>query len=116
MMTPEEIASVCHEANRALCTAFGDFSHKSWDNAPQWQRESQILGVEFCLANPKSPPSANHDSWLEHKTKEGWTYGPVKDVENKKHPCMVPFDDLPPDQRAKDHVFRSIVAAMSNLC
>jgi hypothetical protein len=27
---PAGIARVAHEANRALCAAFGDLSHKSW--------------------------------------------------------------------------------------
>lgn len=105
----EAIARICHEANAALCQAFGDNSQLHWQEAPQWQRDSAVAGVEFHIANPDASASASHDAWLAHKRAEGWTYGPVKDAEAKTHPCIVPFHDLPPEQQAKDFVFRSIV-------
>jgi hypothetical protein len=109
----EEIARVCHEANRAICEASGDHSQKPWDEAEQWQRDSALRGVEFALANPSAPASAQHDAWSADKTKDGWTHGAVKDADAKTHPCLVPYDDLPFNQRVKDHVFRAIVAAMA---
>jgi hypothetical protein len=109
----QKIARACHEANRAICEAFGDRSQVGWDAAPQWQRDSAVIGVKFCLANPDAPPSGNHDSWLEEKRRTGWTYGPVKDAEAKTHPCFVPYDELPPDQKAKDYVFKAIVGALN---
>ena len=105
------IAQICHEANKGLCEAFGDMSQVPWAQAPDWQKESAIKGVEFNLANPDAPPSASHDCWLEEKRRTGWRYGKVKDPEAKTHPCFVPYEDLPAEQRAKDHIFRAIVAA-----
>ncbi len=113
MATAEQIAKTCHEVNRALCAAFGDHSQVAWEEAPDWQRKSAIKGVEFCQANPTAPPSANHDSWLAEKESTGWKYGPVKDAEKKEHPCFVPYDELPPDQKAKDYVFKAVVGALS---
>ena len=49
----------------------GDNSQPAWEDAPKWQRDSATKGVEFCLANPDAPPSANHDSWLKVKEAEG---------------------------------------------
>jgi len=114
-MTPEQIAKVCHEANRALCEAHGDFSQLPWDDAPSWQKLSCDAGVQFHLANPDAGPSASHDAWLDHKVADGWTYGTEKDPEKKTHPCIVPFGDLPPEQQAKDVLFRSIVHALRPL-
>lgn len=107
------IAMVCHEANRAYCKTINDYSQLWWDVAEQWQRNSAVQGVEFCLANPDAPPSANHESWLKEKESEGWKYGEVKDADKKEHPCYVPYDQLPEAQKAKDALFKSIVGALA---
>lgn len=106
------IARACHQANKGLCEAFGDTSQVDWKDAPQWQRDSAVKGVQFCLANPDAPASANHDSWLKEKRRTGWIYGTVKDSDAKTHPCFVPYDELPAEQKVKDHVFKTIVAAL----
>lgn len=112
-MDNTSIAIVCHEANRAYCTTIGDNSQVTWSNAPQWQKDSAIKGVSFCLDNPDAPPSANHDSWLKEKHETGWIYGPVKDADKKEHPCFVPYSALPIEQQKKDALFKAIVAALS---
>lgn len=112
-MNEEQIARVCHEANRAYCQSIGDNSQPAWDDAPDWQRTSAIKGVEFTIANPEAPPSASHDSWLEEKRATGWKHGPVKDPEKKEHPCFVPYAELPVEQRRKDALFQAVVRALS---
>lgn len=82
-LTVTQIAEICHEANRAYCKSLGDTSQAPWDEAPEWQRDSCVKGVEFVLANPDAPPSANHDAWLTHKRAEGWRYGEKKDAVRK---------------------------------
>jgi len=105
------VARVAHEANRAYCCSIGDYSQAAWESAPTWQTESAIAGVRFVLANPAAGDDASHREWSKHKLADGWTYGPIKDPEAKTHPCLVPFDQLPPEQQAKDRLFRSIVLA-----
>ncbi len=105
------IAQICHEANRAYCATIGDFSQPSWANAPDWQKNSAINGVNFHLDNPDALPSQSHDNWLAEKVADGWKYGPVKDPAKKEHPCCVPYDQLPPEQRRKDALFIAVVNA-----
>ncbi len=112
-MQTDDIARVCHEANRAYCQGLGDTSQKPWDEAPQWQKDSAVCGVRFCQANPTAPASANHESWFKQKAENGWTYGPVKDENAKTHPCMVPFGQLPIEQQRKDMLFKAIVGSLS---
>jgi RyR domain len=106
------LARVCHEANRAYCLALGDDSQPHWEDAPTWQKESAYLGVEFHLNHPDAGPAGSHESWLDVKRHAGWVYGPVKDPEKKEHPCMVPYEELPYEQRLKDALFVGIVHAL----
>ena len=113
-MNTQEIAKVCHEANAALCAAFGDYSQSPWDQAAEWQRASAIAGVTFALKNPSATPEDQHNAWCESKRKDGWVFGDVKDAEKKTHPCLVPYAQLPPFQKAKDYVFNAIVKATAD--
>jgi hypothetical protein len=112
VLTIDAVAAICHEANRAYCERIGDFTQRPFDLSEEWQQQSAVRGVEFCLANPNAPASANHDSWLKEKEETGWKYGPTKDPEKKEHPCCVPYDQLPPEQQAKDYLFRSVVEGL----
>ena len=106
--TREQIAAICHNVNAAYCLAIGDDSQPSWDDAPDWQKESAMLGVDLHMDNDVGP-QASHESWMRQKLDDGWVYGEVKDPDAKTHPCIVNFKDLPQDQQAKDFIFRSIV-------
>jgi hypothetical protein len=110
-MNPEQIARITHEVNRVYCAALGDNSQAPWENAPAWQRDSAINGVKFHLSNPDATPENSHEKWLEQKTAEGWKWGAVKDADKKEHPCFCAYSELPPDQRAKDYLFRGVVHA-----
>ncbi len=111
-MAIEEIARICHEANRVYCETLGDFSQKFWETAPDWQRDSAINGVKFHQHHPDTDDAASHVNWMDEKIEDGWTYGEEKDPEKKTHPCMVSFEDLPKEQQLKDRLFRLICKAL----
>lgn len=111
-MRIDDIAAVCHNVNRAICRSFGDDSQKSWADAEEWQRNSAMDGVAFRLANPNGPESAQHDNWCHDKRVHGWKHGPVKDATKKEHPCLIPFDQLPPEQKVKDLAFCAVVDSL----
>lgn len=115
-LSVKDLAKITHEANAAYCESIGDFSQKPFHEAPDWQVESAIKGVQFNLENPDAPASASHDSWLKEKEEKGWKYRPVKDETKKEHPCYVPYEELPKNQQAKDYLFKSIVAALGQYC
>ena len=108
-MNNEQIAKVAHEVNRAYCEALGDMSQPAWEDAPDWQRRSAMNGVEFHRNNPDAGPDHSHNEWMKEKEADGWKYGAVKDPDKKEHPCFVPYDELPPEQKAKDYLFREVV-------
>jgi len=43
-----------------------------------------------------------HDLWAAQRMADGWTYGPHRDDEAKKHPCLVPYGDLPEKEKEYD--------------
>lgn len=107
---PEYIARLAHEVNRAYCVAIGDLAPPAWEDAPAWQRSSVRSGVELHLSGEYGP-EISHASWMTQKLSEGWKYGETKDPIEKTHPCLVPFDQLPKEQQAKDFLFRGVVNA-----
>jgi RyR domain len=112
------MAKVCHEANRAYCQTLGDYMQPEWEYAPEWQIQSARNGVAFHLnelEHGRTPaPSASHEHWLAEKRADGWKYGPVKNPETKEHPCFVPYEELPLDQRRKDYLFAAICKAFAD--
>lgn len=109
-MTNEQIAKVCHEANRAYCETIGDNSQPRWEDAPEWQRESAINGI--VAAHNGMNPEQLHENWLAEKQRAGWKYGPVKDAEKKEHPCFAMYDFLPLEQKKKDALFHAVANAL----
>lgn len=103
-------AIAAHMANRAYCIALGDESQPTWADAPAWQRESALKGVEGVIAG--NGPEQSHECWLAEKRATGWKYGPVKDPDKREHPCFVPYGELPPEQKRKDAIFVETVRAM----
>lgn len=103
-----KIAQLCHQVNKAYCEAIGDTSQDDWEGSPEWQKESALNGVRFHLSGNSKTPEESHNSWLKEKEADGWSYGETKDTVNKKHPCFVPYEQLPASQKAKDYIFKAI--------
>ena len=118
---PEElnigfIAKMCHEVNKAYCEHLGDTSQVPFEEAPDWQVQSAISGIQFHMENPEAGPRGSHENWMREKLAAGWQYGEEKNVEEKTHPCLVDYDELSAEQRAKDAIFVAIVRTfVSNL-
>lgn len=110
-----EIAQVCHEVNRAYCEAVGDTSQKAWKFASNEQKQSIIDGVKYFLANPHATPELQHEQWMQSKLFNGWSYGPEKDEIKKTHPCLIPYNQLPQEQKVKDFLFQAVVENLRDL-
>lgn len=52
-----------------------------------------------------------HDVWAVGRMREGWTYGPKRDDDAKTHPDLVPYADLPDQEKEYDRQ-----TAMKTLC
>lgn len=43
-----------------------------------------------------------HDLWAQQRLAAGWTHGPQRDDPTKKHPCLVPYSQLPESEKEYD--------------
>jgi len=43
-----------------------------------------------------------HDLWAAQRLRDGWTWGAQRDDKAKKHPCLVPYADLPDSEKEYD--------------
>lgn len=114
MLNVEDIARVAHEVNRAYCAALGDHSQVAWGEAPDWQKDSALAGITAHLGSDLTPRES-HDLWCQHKLKEGWSWGVDKDEIAKRHPCLIPYNSLPTEQRVKDYLFSAVVNSLKHL-
>jgi hypothetical protein len=109
--TEEDIAYVAHEANRAMQSLHGDdVPSLPWVWEGRALRNTAIAGVRRVLDGIS--PEENHEQWCIDKLKQGWSYGPVKDIDAKTHPCIVHWEKLPQEERAKVRVFFAIVKTL----
>jgi hypothetical protein len=56
--------------------------------------EGEATGFAFHASELEALSRAEHDRWMAAKLIEGWVYGKVRDDAAKRHPDMVPYDDL----------------------
>lgn len=43
-----------------------------------------------------------HDVWALSRVREGWRYGEKKDSAARTTPCLVPYEELPEEEKAYD--------------
>ena len=60
--------------------------------------------LDFELAAPEVDrlACAEHERWMQQRLSAGWSYGPTRDDAERRHPSLIPYDDLPVEERQKD--------------
>jgi hypothetical protein len=55
-------------------------------------------------ADPRAEKLAEreHERWLAHMVKTGWQYGDPRDNDQRLHPSVRPWEELPKDEQDKD--------------
>ena len=56
-----------------------------------------------------------HENWAQLRISEGWVYGEKRDSDKKTTPCLVPYDELPEnekdyDRRTAEQTIKAIIA------
>lgn len=109
-LTIEEVAYVVHEANLAFRYILDEDPGPHWSELDAETKQSAIEGIKTVDVNT---PEQQHKQWYQFKADHGWIYGEVKDAVLKTHPCMVPYNELPEEQKMKDDLFQNVVKALT---
>lgn len=118
--TDEELARICHEAVRAIQVIDEDsVPAQPWDSGIPDHRDATIEMVRSIRYAGSSTgevvtPLEVHERWVGVMLADGWTLGP-KNTEGKTHPSLVPYEQLPFTQRARDAVFIAVVTELDGL-
>ena len=110
-MNYEKITKAIYEATRKEA----EWSRRSivpetWKKRDEKFRNQMVDVVKEYLTMNKLPtPEEAHNSWMKSYLKMGWKYGPARNPEKKTHPDLIPYWELPQDERDKDAIFLSFV-------
>lgn len=63
---------------------------------------SQVKLPEDLLQLAERMAENVHDVWAKTRIEQGWTYGQKRNDAAKKHPCLVPYDQLPDEEKVYD--------------
>lgn len=58
--------------------------------------EAELLQLAERLAEN------THDVWAKERLAQGWKYGPCRRDDLKEHPCLVPYEMLPEEEKVYD--------------
>jgi len=60
------------------------------------------------------PISRNvHNQWMKGRLQAGWKFGPKRDDEKKEHPSLLPYEDLPEEEKEYDR--QTVLTTISGL-
>ena len=43
-----------------------------------------------------------HEVWAEARINQGWTFGEKRNDDLKTHPCLIPYEELPEEEKEYD--------------
>ena len=63
---------------------------------------SEVVLPESLLELTDAIAENTHEVWSQNRMAEGWTYGPRRDDAKREHPCLIPYANLPEEEKEYD--------------
>ena len=63
---------------------------------------SDVFLTPELLALTEKLAENTHDVWAKGRIEQGWKYGKIRDDNNKLHPCLIPYSELPESEKEYD--------------
>ena len=116
-METEELAKIIYEACRVEAEWSGRsiVPEKYKDRDEKFRKQFIEIVNEYLSADQLPNPEEAHNSWVEAHRKMGWKYGEKRNQIEKTHPDIVPFEELPKDEKDKDAIFLIIIWVVKEL-
>jgi len=103
-------AKAAHCAVQAINEAFGLYKLPQWMLCNDWYKASFTRNVEAYLYHAY-PVRKVHAHWVRRMESQGWVVGETRCREQKTHPMLVSFNDLPIEEKLKLKQMRAVVMA-----
>jgi serine phosphatase RsbU (regulator of sigma subunit) len=80
----------------------------------QYKFEKDIEIPLLLLTDPEIETMARieHDRWCWERRLAGWTYAKKRDNSKKYHNCLIPFDNLPEEEKRKDRILVNLIPSL----
>ena len=81
-----------------------------WCDLSDTQKEHAAEAVKKIYAAESHTAEELHNLWMQPLLDKGWTQGEYS-WENKQHPCLVHFNELPDSEILKDIIWQKMTEA-----
>ena len=106
IITGRRAEFVYNAARLAAIAAGAPVIPHSWEGREAAFREQFLEVIERqCGPLRSSSPEELHGSWMQAYFEMGWVYGDEYDRDSKRHPDLVPYEQLGQLEQDKDSVF-----------
>jgi hypothetical protein len=109
-----ELSSFYRSSNLRLITttlASAAVIGRSWTAEPPGGERA--VDMELSDDERRAMAQLEHESWLAHYRRHGWTAGHERSDDRRVHPWLVPWSDLPPEARQRSE--RTVLDALALL-
>lgn len=102
-----KIAEQAHAVNNVWTKEVGNETRPEWNTLSQEDKEHYIHAVSNAIDSKLYSPAEAHKQWSTWMLAQGWEHGEYNRDE-KKHPNLIPFEQLPESEKVKDILFIAV--------
>lgn len=103
-MTSEQIAQVCHEAERALAATQGNTDIVAWNSLPADHKRLAMAGVQGIINGARTEPRCEHTAYQRNLSLNNTT----------RMSCCEPYYMLPDFVKTKDRMYNMLALLLAS--
>lgn len=109
VLTFEKATEILHAATSIVPRPDGSMN-VSWEELNDFQKNNAVSAVKELLLERLHTPEEHHNLWLRPMIEQGWKQGEYS-LEDKTHPCVCSYEELPDSEKLKDYIWMHMVEA-----